>query len=321
MTYIIDNLSALRHWYKAPNRHGELPTQRLGPILAESSASVKVLKRLDEEGLGFPGRPLHLLVSAQARRNPSKRIICHQRTIPLPPNSLQQLAPGLFIASPELCFLEAASILPFPKLVELGCFLCGTYYLDPQAGMVNGKQQLTTKAKLTLFLESAGGGRGCAQAAQALCFVAEGAASPYEAKLCLLLCLPTKQGGYGFPFPTLNQCIRFAKRDRALFGHDRVVVDLYWEEAKVGIEYDGSAYHSDEGQLTRDRRKDSELSLRGITLLRIDKHQIETASQIHVLARKLARLLGKRLHRPTAAQWRNRRQLHNALIHGAGNSR
>lgn len=307
MDLIIDNISALRFW-SMEHRSLEAcssPCERR--TLKGSSSSSECLDELGIERVGLGKGPVHLLTDRKSRRMPTEAIICHLRTAPLAKGAFRRLGPKLLIASPELSFLEMAGVLPLPKLAEYGCLLCGTYTADYATPCINDRKPLTSKDRLADFIEAMSGTNGCKQARRALRSVTEGAASPYESKLMLLLSMPTKQGGYGFPLPEFNRRIDFSKREQRLYGRPFVVLDLFWPHARVGIEYDGQAYHSSAEDLGRDRRKNSELSCKGITVLRVDREQLATPSSVYVLAQKLARLMGRQLHRPSPQQWRARR--------------
>ena len=71
--------------------------------------------------------PLHVTVSDTTNQHPIHNAAIHYRSIPYPDWSFRRIRPDVFVASPELCFLNAATILPFNALVLYGMELCGTY--------------------------------------------------------------------------------------------------------------------------------------------------------------------------------------------------
>lgn len=314
MEFIIDNISALRFWSHAQHSLESCSSPCARRTLKGASASPDAFEKLGANRLGIGPEPFHLLTSKSGRRLPSSKIICHVRAEPLPKGAFRRLGPELLVASPELSFLEMALILPLPKLAEYGCFLCGTYAIQPDAAATNDRKPLTTKRKLERFIDQMSGSKGCKQARRALPSIIEASASPYETKLMLLLAMPTKQGGYGFPLPQFNRRIAFTSHERRLYGRPYVVLDLYWRDRSIGIEYDGQAHHSSKEDLERDRRKTGELSCKGITVLRVDRRQLASPSSVYVLARKLARLMGRQIHPPTPQQWRIRRSTYNQLM-------
>lgn len=309
MDLFIGNISAMAYWCKTPVGIDRSTTRTSLHYLKNPITTLKALKKaaIDADSLGTA--PLHIYATPSSLRRPSQQLICHLATQPFPVSAFRRLTRHVLIASPELSFLEMAASLPLPKLIEYGYLLCGTYCLDPSTTSGNNRPPLTTVAKLKSFLEAAGTRRGCALARRALGLIQEGSASPRETKTALLLCLPMKMGGYGLPRAQLNRTIEFTDRERLLFGRNATVPDLYWPQQKVALEYDGEKHHSESRALSHDRQKESNLAYRGITVLRLDKHQMSNAYQVYVVARKVARSLGRRLAEPTANQWENHRRL------------
>lgn len=260
-------------------------------------------------------KTVHLLLGDRNQRTSAPHITFHLRTQPYPNGAFYRYNNKVLVASPELCFLEMANEIPFIKLVEFGFLICGTYTVNPQVENPNKRQQLTTVRKVRSFIDRMGTARGCRTARDALQLVFENSASPRETKLAILLCAPTKYGGYGLPRPTMNWRIDFTEDERLLFGHSHVEIDLYWPQCNYGIEYDGEADHSESGDVSRDRRKDSELDYRGIKIIRVDKDQLANPHQVFVLAKKCARRLGKDFRKPSKRQWDAKCQLFETLMH------
>ena len=66
---------------------------------------------LDLEELGIspsPEHPVDILVDHRDHRIQSNKVVNHVCQSKLPPHAVVRLAPGVFIATPEFCFLEAA---------------------------------------------------------------------------------------------------------------------------------------------------------------------------------------------------------------------
>ncbi len=334
MLAIINNISALRFWCMTETAVHEVSAPfALGndthpatsyPATSHPSVSFPpssypetphpASDDQDRPCYDFSNGPLHLLVEPDSHRKPSRQFIRHTLSRSYPTGAFRRLDSRTAIVSPELCFVEMGTVLPFCKLVELGNFLCGTYTMNPNAPDLNTKPPLTTKASLTRFVSQCEQLHGIAAAKRALAYLCEGAASPRENKIATLLVLPSQQGGYGFPLPQMNHRFIFPKTAARLFGHDHVVIDLYWPECKLAIEYDGFDYHSSERALTRDRRKSSELNHYGITVIRVDKTQVCSPQAFFVLAKKLFHQMGKRLRKPSPATLRARRETFYRLM-------
>jgi very-short-patch-repair endonuclease len=62
------------------------------------------------------------------------------------------------------------------------------------------------------------------------------------------------------------------RRNLVMHGHE---LDFFWPELRLNVEMDGYRWHSSRARLNRDRRRDAELTARGITVLRISYDQLE----------------------------------------------
>ena len=314
MTLYVNNKSALRFWCAIERSADEATALSKVREVADSNASTRaipdeLLRMLEAEKHG-----IHLLVGEAGQRAKTNGLTCHLRSTPYPKGAFRRYSSEILIASPELCFFEMANELPFFKLVEFGYFLCGTYTLNPDAIKANDRQPLTSKHKLAVFIKHMGSARGCRIAQRALDLIQEGSASPRETKMTMLLCLPVRMGGYGFDWPLLNYQVDFSENERLLFGRSFVVLDHYWHEYHLGTEYDGGEQHSDEKDVSQDRRKNSELNYKGIDVIRVDKEQLSNPYQVYVLAKKIARMMHKTMRKPTALQLERRRKLYDAIM-------
>jgi very-short-patch-repair endonuclease len=112
----------------------------------------------------------------------------------------------------------------------------------------------------------------------------------------------------------MNYRIDFNETEQELFGRPYVVLDLYWPKHHCGIEYDGEEDHSSKEDVSRDRKKSSELNYRGINVVRVDKQQLSSPFQVYVLARKLQRLMKIRHRKPTDAEWQRKEELFDILM-------
>ncbi len=314
MTLYVNNKTAMRFWCMEPRPLDE-STQ------ASSLTTVKdadtTLRHISSECVSLfatERQVVHVFVDEDSRRSKSPRLVYHLREAPFPSGAFRRLSHDVLISSPELSFLEMANKLPFFKLVEYGFLLCGTYTLCPGAEDPNKRGPLTTKRKIASFIERMGKARGCAVARRALDLVLENSASPRETKTAILLCVPTRLGGYGFASPEMNYRIDFNDEERLLFRKEYVELDLYWRESHFGIEYDGGDNHSIESDVARDRRKSSELNYCGITVARVDKEQLSSPFQVFVLAKKCARIMGRSLRKPTLEQLQCRQKLFEEVM-------
>ena len=314
MTLYVNSKTALRFWCMVATSLEDVSSACSIREVKNADTSVRAVDSSSLALISEKKKVIHALVESASRRTRSPRFVYHVRLSPYPPGAFRRIAHDVLIASPELCFFEMATELPFWKLVEFGYLLCGTYTLNPKAASTNNRKPLTTKRKLSLFINRMGSARGCAIAKKALKFIVEGSASVRETKTTILLCAPVRDGGYGLPWPTLNHRINFTDRETQLFGRSYVVLDLYWRLYHLGLEYDGEKDHSDESDVSRDRRKSSELDYHGERVIRVDKNQLANPYQVYVLAKKCARAMGKTIRRPTHQQDELKRQLFDAIM-------
>ena len=81
---------------------------------------------LAQPGCWWLKRPLHVLVAESHKRRTSKEVISHIEGNELPSGSILDTCNGFSVCSPELCFVQMATMLDLPRLIELGFEWCGT---------------------------------------------------------------------------------------------------------------------------------------------------------------------------------------------------
>ncbi len=315
MAFYINNRSAMLFWCMVTTSLEDVVSLSKACDLSDSETAFAHIdeKAIDDFAYGSE-KKIHLLVGDNKQRTQSPRLVYHLHQGPFPKGAFLRYSPNILVASPELCFLEMALELPFFKLVEFGFLLCGTYTVNPDARDPNRRKQLSSKRRIEAFIESMRPERGCVVALRALSFVVEGSASPRETKTAILLCMPIRLGGYGFEKPLMNYRVDFTEKEQRLFGKPYVVLDLYWPDSNFGIEYDGGDNHTEETDVSRDRRKNSELNYRGINVIRVDKDQLKNPFEVYVLAKKCARAMKKPFRKPTAKQQERKAELFNATM-------
>ena len=289
MDPVLSHISALEYWKSV--RYGQRSFRALedaSPFLAEAPRK----QELAEPGPWWLTRPLHVLVSSDAIRRTSSEVVCHVERAPLPPRSVLDSQNGFCVCAPPLTFVQMATQLSQPKLIELGYELCGTY--DLWNDHFRECAPLASVEQLTAHVDRLGPVYGKRKAAQALRYVANGSASPRETILAMLLHLPYRMGGYGIEMPLLNHRIDLGKRERRIAGKNFLVCDLYWPEAKLDLEYNGSD-HADPEQMQRDSMRRDALVSMGITVMTVTKWQLEDGGEMNAIAHAVADRLGKRL--------------------------
>lgn len=247
---------------------------------------------LAEPGPWWLSRPLHVLVGGSVTRRSSSQVASHVQSTPLPARSVLDTCNGFCVCSPELCFLQMATIMTLPKLIELAFEFCGTY--DTNVDDVRSCMPLTTVEKLAAFAERAGQIRGRVKALRALRYAANGSASPRETILTMVLSLPYVLGGYGIEMPLLNYRIDLGKREQRIAGRAYLVCDLYWPAAKLDVEYDGGL-HVDVDRVSKDSMRRDALVAMGITVLTVTNWQLNDGGELNGIAHVIAGRIGKQL--------------------------
>lgn len=83
------------------------------------------------QGAGMVDAPIRVMVPNKASRlSAADLTCCLSSTAPAEGSFVRGPGEGLLIAGPELAVLQLALKLPMPKLAELICELCSTYYYD-----------------------------------------------------------------------------------------------------------------------------------------------------------------------------------------------
>ena len=190
--------------------------------------------------------------------------------------------------------MQLACELSLIDLMMVGYEFCGGYRLDKENDPEQGFRKepaLTSVAKLNSFVARATGLKGCKNARKALRYIADGADSPMETALTLLLCLPYRHGGYGFALPRLNYHIEVDLPA----GKQTYRGDLYWPKERVDIEYDSDTYHATTERINRDATRRTHLSLAGVSVITVTRTQIMNVARMRVVAELLSKKLKKRL--------------------------
>jgi hypothetical protein len=224
----------------------------------------------------------------------------------------------VFVTSPALTFLHMASALSVARAARLAFELAGTYALG---GSVQGRDCLYDQTPLTCVADlrsSVGslpaGTRGRSHALHALRFALDGAASPRESDLVLLLCLPRPLGGYGLPFPELNRRIDLDSRARSIARRSYCLADLYWEEAGIDVEYHGADFHTGLSRLESDAGRQAALESMGVKVIGVSNAQFEDLSALDGIASMLAQRLHVRSRKTHYDVYERRRRLRWDLL-------
>ena len=217
----------------------------------------------------------------------------------VPAGSFYSMGDCIYIASPEFLFVNAAQKLDFAQLVAYGDELCGLYSFDENAARGFRKRDvpITTKDKLASYVQSAQGVSGVCAARSALRHIVDRSGSPMETLVELLLCLPYAKGGYGLELPQMNPAVRFSPKAAYVARQESFMPDMYWERIHLDVEYYGYFDHSKNAAMGMDRCRVNGIEVDGIEVLELVREQVGDLAAFEVAARRIAKMLGKRIRK------------------------
>ena len=315
MKLVLSHETALSHL----RAHRERGRDRLAPArirtLEDCACSLREIETFSLPFLVDNEHTLHVLVPSLAKEQRSKTHTCHVLTGSIPSGAFWRIGNSVYVASPELLFVEMASKLSLIELVLFGLELCGTYTLrsDGQIGFCNCPAA-TTKQLLSSFVKRAKGMRGAAKASQALRWVVDGSNSPMESSLMLYLCLPVRLGGYAFRLPDLNPTTQLGKKASMVLDYESIRCDLHWIKERVAVEYNSTQEHLNPRAAAKDARRANTLGYTDINLITVTPHMIVDHTQFDGVAKQLGKALGVRMDSRKLLYSKARRELRALLF-------
>lgn len=327
MAIYVQGLSALAH-YRSSNARTDVE-HCTASVRALSNASSSLADAIDSGvwrlGIGnpTPETPLEVLVKDKSQRSGSKSIRPRIWKDTVPAKAFRTVRKGLYVSSPEFVFLQMATRLDLPELVELGMELCGTYRRDveaftpgspePTRMTAYNQSPLTTLRRLRGFIVSMKSAPGGRRALRAIDYVLPNSASPMETALYLLLCLPRRLGGYALPKPELNPPIILTRAGKRFTIRSSARPDLYWRSAHLDLEYNSDEFH-DEDQRAADSMRRKALERMNVEVIELTKQELFSTEIFHAIVLRIARRLGKRIRSETEGAFFERRATLRKLL-------
>lgn len=199
----------------------------------------------------------------------------------------------VYVASPELCFLQAAQAMDLHQLVIFGTDLCGIYINDPNAFYKQrSREPVVTQAQLKHFLEAAVNSYGRRDALRAVNFILDRSNSGMETMLAVLSQLFPSLGGFRVVPPELNKAISMSAEAIRLLGGKILIADMVWELLRIIIEYDSDISHLTSEQHRKDKRRASAMALSGYKTISITRSDVATLAKLDETFIRIRRLLG-----------------------------
>lgn len=263
-------------------------------VLRDCVPTTKAIRYLAEM-FPFLDPVYHLLVSSRSEKRSSSLAKTHVSTYPFEEGSFIRVASGLYVPSPELCFVQVSCQELLLEAIREGHAFCGTFALDESSDTgLRERMPLATVDSIGHYARTHSRLPGSAKALRALSKVKEGSASPRESDLAMRLTLPNNLGGFGLDGASLNCRIKPSKRAAGYSDREYYIGDLCWLDEKVVVEYD-SNLHLTPVQLARDAQKRAALEEDGFRVVTVTKLQLDSTMEMERVAKRVARCLGRRL--------------------------
>lgn len=247
--------------------------------------------------------PIHCMVNTHSDRRNNKYI----SSVVKPKNGLPKsfyylekwTAEGetvyLLMACPELCFLQAASQLPFLQTVQLGYALCAGYVYDEKEELQQkGRNPVSTEERIRKYLQAVPFAKGMQNARKASSFICNSSNSPMETNCSMLATLPFSAGGFSVKLPEMNLQVLLSNKGAAIMKRTSCSCDLCWKKERVVLEYDSNLTHLSADQHEWDLRKTRALESSGYKVFRITADNMQNVSDAEIIFSQLRKALGQR---------------------------
>lgn len=273
------------------------------------------LSSIENAGLGWLARPIHLLVPSGDARKRCAWATCHVLTRSLPEGSFVKISQDVLVSSPELACVSVANAMRFPFFVELLYELCGNYRLsnEREGGCIE-MPPATSISELVRYATRVQGVRGANLLMRALRYVCDNSLSPMETDITATMLFDPRMGGFGLAKPRLNPRFEVSGKDRRALPQSAYLPDLYWAEANVSVEYDSDKHHRGSQKISEDAIRRNGIEHLGTRVITLTWEQARNYYEFERVALLVARALGKRFS-PEWERWKkNRIELHRLLV-------
>lgn len=213
---------------------------------------------------------------------------------PSPAKRYLQLSPGMFIASPELTFIQMAEVMTLHELTLLGTELCSNFLRSPFSSTgLESRDPLTTPKRLKKAVDQAGKFTGKSKADKALRFIQLGNKSPKEIETAIRFGLQRQYGGDGLPPFACNYHVDIPEAYKHLTDKPYIEIDFCWPKQKVAVEYD-SDLHTGSEKIAKDTMRRNILVAQGYKVIGITRMQSNSRREMDRVAEEVAIALGAR---------------------------
>lgn len=168
---------------------------------------------------------------------------------------------------------------------------------------------ITTHERLELEITRMKYLGGLKRARQLTPFIVEGAGSPLETNMVMIICLPPELGGEGWRIPYLNRRIALSPSAQLLSGSSFCVGDQVWPDSKLVLEENGKEYHTDRDGFAEHSGRRAALESMGYIVQEITYAQMSRYEQLEAILLSIAAQFGFSLQPRTSAFIRKRKEL------------
>lgn len=244
--------------------------------------------------------------------------------VPLPKRCFFEIPDmNIYVASPELTFLQGARYLDFASLVRLGFDLCAQYYVDDST--IYGQSSripITTPEHIRNFINGCPPMRGSKKAERAAFHILGLSNSPMESTLAVILCLPMRLGGYGLDGMEMNGYIELSARGRRLVGRSGIRGDLVWRQNMLALEYNSKTAHNTDAAFYNDSNRTTALKDSGWKCIAVTPSNIKSFEAMENLAGIIRKQLGLRPNEEVLSKYKSkRREVYEELFGGKATSK
>lgn len=268
--------SAIEFWLSEyPERYGyNFKSRELVSLPDTFSLQIATFEAVEILKFFSMSAPLTTVSSFEKDKRHNKYLHVKSKKHAFPKNSFFLIEKGpyqLFIASPELCYLQAQEYLDFLESVKLGTQLCAQYYLDPLADYYQeNRSPLTTQQSITAFLYKTKNVRNRNKAIRSSQFILDNSNSPRETAIGILATLPWHLGGYNTGKIKLNYEIKLIHSAAKYLGTEIIHADFVWVEHRFAAEYNSDLVHLNSISVSTDYKRlsamnNSKFNVMGIT--------------------------------------------------------
>lgn len=265
MCICISHKTAMEYLLRVPNprvRGGRCGQSNVVPSGVPSDERARELLWALDSNLPAGTDRLDVLVRDQAGRHQTKTLRAHLCSLSLPAESFvsdSAFGVDFLVCAPELVFLQMVGEYEMDWAVYAGFALCSAFRLDSYepGGCVHREgwdEPLTSVGRIRSYLERLPAGvPNRAAALRVLEYVRDGARSPREAGIAMIVGMPLGLGGRALGQTRMNPEIRIYD-GLDYFGNKRWVTripdilvsakDRKGELRRVGIDYDSDVIHS-----------------------------------------------------------------------------